>query len=24
VHMSLGQGRVLDKVHSPMTITLAT
>jgi hydrogenase large subunit len=24
VHMSLGNGRVLDKVHSPMTITLAT
>jgi len=24
VHMSLGKGRVLDKVHSPMTITLAT
>jgi hydrogenase large subunit len=24
VHMSLGKGKVLDKVHSPMTITLAT
>jgi hydrogenase large subunit len=24
VHMSLGKGKVLDKVHSPMTVTLAT
>ena len=24
VQMSLGKGKVRDKVHSPMTITLAT
>jgi hypothetical protein len=24
VHMYLGGGKVLDKVHSPMTVTLAT
>jgi len=24
VHMSLGQGKVLDKVHTPMSVVLAT
>jgi hypothetical protein len=24
VHMYLGNGKMLDKVHSPMTVTLST